>query len=125
MKLDFGIMSNLRKPDRLPSPPKHLSAKAQSWWRGVVEQFELEAHHLHLLLLAAQALDAAEAARAALAAHGTVYNDRFGSPRSRPEVAHLRDSTIASVFQNIVLCQRVLDMRWGPSIDWGIMVRAI
>jgi phage terminase small subunit len=53
---------------------------------------ELEAHHLRLLRLACESWDRAQTARMALAMHGTVYLDRFGQPRARPEVAIERDS---------------------------------
>jgi phage terminase small subunit len=52
----------------------------------VIATYELESHHLKLLRLAAESWDRAQAAREALAEHGTVYTDRFGAPRPRPEV---------------------------------------
>lgn len=76
-------------------PPEHLSSASQRWWLEVVEGFALEPHHLRLLELAASAWDRCEEAREALAIHGAVYNDKFGQPRARPEVAIERDSRIA------------------------------
>jgi hypothetical protein len=61
----------------------------------VVEEFELEEHHVKLLTLAAEAWDRGQQARAVLDAEGISYVDRFGAPRSRPEVAVERDSRIA------------------------------
>jgi phage terminase small subunit len=60
-----------------------------------VSEFALEQHHLHLLTLACEALDRAAQAREALAEHGTVFIDRYGQPRARPEVQIERDSRIA------------------------------
>jgi len=76
-------------------PPKHLSREAAEWWRTVLREFALEPHHLRLLRLASEAWDQAQAARVALVKHGTVYVDRFGQPRARPEVAIERDARLA------------------------------
>ncbi|QDB99779.1 P27 family phage terminase small subunit [Mesorhizobium sp. 8] len=75
-----------------PKPPDHLRAATKRWWRSVVDDFDLEAHHLRLLTRAAEAWDRGEEAREAVAQHGLVYTDRFGAPRARPEVAVERDS---------------------------------
>ncbi len=76
-------------------PPTYLRAATRRWWAGVVEEFDLEPHHLRLLTLAAEAWDRCQQAREALSEHGITYLDRFGQPRSRPEVAVERDSRIA------------------------------
>jgi hypothetical protein len=60
----------------------------------VLEEFELGDHHVHLLRLAAEALDRADAARESLAANGPTFTDRFGQPRPRPELAIARDSAV-------------------------------
>lgn len=78
----------------LPKPPGHLRAPTRRWWRSVVEDFDLEAHHLRLLTRAAEAWDRGEEAREAVAKYGLTYTDRFGAPRARPEVAVERDSRI-------------------------------
>lgn len=80
---------------KLPVPPAHLQDATKAWWLGVVSGYEFEQHHLKLLTLAAESWDRCTQAREALAKHGTTYEDRFGCPRSRPEVAHERDSRIA------------------------------
>jgi len=61
----------------------------------VVDDFELEPHHVRLLTLAAESWDRCTQAREALAEHGLTYTDRFDQPRARPEVAVERDSRIA------------------------------
>ncbi|MBN2559397.1 MAG: hypothetical protein JXQ75_00505 [Phycisphaerae bacterium] len=78
-----------------PKPPKHLRAATRRWWQSVVDEYDLEPHHIQLLTLAAEAWDRCGEAREALAEHGTIYADRFGQPRSRPEVSIERDSRIA------------------------------
>jgi phage terminase small subunit len=78
-----------------PRPPRHLSPATRKWYASILEDFELEPHHLKLLQLAAEAWDRCEQARLALAEHGTTFLDRFGAPRSRPEIAVERDSRLA------------------------------
>jgi hypothetical protein len=78
----------------------------------VVNGYELDEHHVRLLQLAAEAWDRAEEAREALAQHGNVYNDRFGSPRARPEIAIERDSRLA--FARLL---RELDLDAEPPPD--------
>ena len=76
------------------SPPLHLKPATAACWLHVADEYELQSHHLRLLGLAASAWDRAEEARAALEQHGLTYVDRFGAPRTRPEVAIERDSRI-------------------------------
>ena len=75
--------------------PAHLKAATQTWWLGVEAVYELEPHHLRLLTLAAEAWDSCTDAREAVASLGMTYDDRFGQPKARPEVAIERDSRIA------------------------------
>jgi len=100
---------SLAKKSATPEPPRHLSRDARAWWRLVVERYELEEQHLRLLQLAGEAWDRAQAARVALAKHGTVYADRFGQPRARPEVAIERDARLA--FARLL---RELDLEGEP-----------
>ncbi|MBI5618784.1 MAG: P27 family phage terminase small subunit [Gammaproteobacteria bacterium] len=92
--------------------PKHLQPATRKWWESVVAEFDLEDHHVRLLTQAAQAWDRAEQAREALAVHGMTYDDRFGAPKARPEVAIERDSRIA--FARLL---RELDLDGGPEPD--------
>jgi phage terminase small subunit len=77
------------------SAPSHLRSETAGWWRTVVAEFELEPHHLRLLRLACEAWDRGQEAREAIAQHGSVFVDRFGQPRARPEIAIERDSRIS------------------------------
>ncbi|MGX9574077.1 P27 family phage terminase small subunit [Mesorhizobium sp. f-mel] len=74
--------------------PAHLRPATRKWWRSVTEEYALEPHHLRLLTRASEAWDRGEEAREKIAEHGLTYTDRFGAPRSRPEVAVERDSRI-------------------------------
>ena len=75
--------------------PKHLIAETAKWWEGVTLEFELEPHHVRLLTLAAESWDRGQQARSILAKKGLTFEDRFGQPISRPEVAVERDSRTA------------------------------
>lgn len=77
-----------------PRNPKHLRPETAKWFRGVLAAWELEMHHVMLLLIAAEAWDRAQQAADALAQEGTTYIDRFGAPHARPEVKIERDSRI-------------------------------
>ena len=71
-------------------PPAHLSNAMKSWWREVVETFELQHHHLLLLEATCQAYDRMTQAREAIAREGLVL-----SGRSHPAVVVERDSRAA------------------------------
>ena len=101
-------MNARRKPETavLPSPeipedqpqhvaPKHLRDETRAWWRSVVETYDLEAHHLCLLLLCCEAWDRGQEAREQLKRDGTYYSDRFGQPRAHPAVNVERDARIS------------------------------
>jgi len=75
--------------------PAHLKLATRRWWVSVVEDYQLEPHHIRLLTLAAESWDRCQQARQALAEHGLTFKDRFGQPHARPEVAIERDSRIA------------------------------
>ena len=79
----------------LGQPPDHLSPAMKAWWRSVLEDYDLDAHHLHLLEAACGAWDRMTEARAAIAEHGLTFTDDRGSPKARPEVAIERDARIA------------------------------
>ena len=81
-------------PEPTIRPPLHLKTTTKKWWKKVVETYELEEHHRHLLTLAGESLDRCEQAREALAANGTTYLDRFNQPKARPEVMIERDSRL-------------------------------
>ena len=95
-----------------PRPPQHLREATRKWWASIVEEYELESHHLKILSLASAAWDRAAAAREVIDAEGAVYNDRFGQPKARPEVAIERNSMV--VFARLV---RELSLDTEPPAD--------
>lgn len=75
--------------------PAHLKADTQQWITGLIEDFDLEAHHFRVLVQTAQAWDRAEQARESIAADGLTVTDRYGTPKAHPCVAIERDSRTA------------------------------
>ncbi len=76
-------------------PPKHLRKETAKWFASVVQEYDLQEHHLKLLTLAAESWDRGCDARESLALHGIIYTDRFGAPRKRPEISIEEASRIA------------------------------
>ena len=95
-----------------PRPPDHLSRATKAWWRSVVDEYDLEPHHLRLLALAGEAWDRAQEAREILAKEGVTYSDRFGAPRKHPAVSIEENARIA--FARLV---RELDLDGEPGPD--------
>ncbi len=110
-------------PPSAPKPPPHLSRSSKRLWRQVVSDYALEPHALEVLRLALEALDRAADARDALAQHGTTYNDRFGSPRARPEVSIERDARLAALraFRELMLDGAESDEVRPPRIGTGAL----
>ena len=75
--------------------PKHLCPATRAWFDRVVTDYTLEPHHVRLLTLAGESWDRCNQAREALEKHGLTFDDRFGAPHARPEVAIERDSRLA------------------------------
>ena len=71
-----------------------LETATKKWVESVLRSWELEPHHIKLLLLAAQHWDRAQAARRLIEKDGATYLDRFGQPKVRPEVLIEKDSSI-------------------------------
>lgn len=103
-----------------PKPPKHLKPTTRRWWSWVLENFEIEEHHMRVLTLAGESWDRAAAAREAITKHGLIYTDRFGAPKPRPEVAIARDNTIvfARLLRELRLDVEPEDAR-VPSMNGG------
>lgn len=85
----------IKNKSAVEKPPKHLRAETSKWWCEVLSEFALDSHHIRLLTKACEAFDRSEQAREAISKHGMTYDDRFGSPRARPECAIERDSRLA------------------------------
>ena len=74
--------------------PKHLRPETQKWVRSVMRTWQLEQHHVKLLVLAAESFDRACEARETLATSGLTYIDKRGIPRAHPAVNIERDAKV-------------------------------
>ncbi|MBM3131735.1 MAG: hypothetical protein FJZ95_01715 [Chloroflexi bacterium] len=81
--------------DNQPKPPKHLKAATRRWFGQVLEEYNLEPHHVRLLTLAGESYDRAQQAREIIAQQGLTVTDRFGQVRAHPLLAVERDCRIA------------------------------
>lgn len=66
--------------------PKQLSKSSKKFFLKILEAYELEEHHIKLLILACESLDKIEQARNAIAKTHLFYVDRFGRPKVHPAV---------------------------------------
>jgi phage terminase small subunit len=66
----------------------------QAWWKQVMGDYELEAHHVHLLELACDAMDRTTQAREVLRTEGLTVAGRHG-PKPHPATTVERDSRLA------------------------------
>jgi P27 family predicted phage terminase small subunit len=77
-------------------PPKTLSTEAKSWWRKIVDNFEIDDDADSLLLQTAlESFDRMRQAQAILAKDGIVIEDRFKQLRQHPATLVERDAKTA------------------------------
>ena len=85
--------ANMARSDT--KPPNYLSKESRKWFSSVVKNFDLESHHLRLLVLACESWDEKEAAREQVAKAGPTFVDRYGQPREHPAIGIGRQARIA------------------------------
>jgi len=85
----------VRPSGELPPPPGHLSEAMQTWWRQVMADYALDAHHLRLLECACDSWDTMTRAREEVRAEGLTVPGPGGSRRRHPAVTIENDSRIA------------------------------
>lgn len=85
----------MKKTGEKPPRLRHLKPDTLAWWQEVQREYLLEAHHVRVLTLAAEAWDRGQEARKIVDKHGLTFIDRFGAPKARPEIAIERDARLA------------------------------
>lgn len=105
---------------RRPKAPGHLNPPTRKWWSQVIDDFELESHHLRLLTLAGEAWDRGQQAREAIARDGAYVRDRFGCLKAHPAVAVERDSRVgfARILRELALDVEAPDAPRPPLGKW-------
>lgn len=67
--------------------PEHLATATKKWFREVLEQYDLEPHHVKLLTLAAEAWDRSVEAEKAIRKFGVLYKDPHSDkPKVNPAI---------------------------------------
>jgi hypothetical protein len=92
------------------SPPRYLSRQMKNFWKLTFERRDLQPHEEAIFLEACRSFERAEQARKVLLRKGLTYDDRFGQPRPRPEIAVERESRL--VFAKLIKHLN-LDERWS------------
>lgn len=106
IQLNFPEVSVMSLPFEIPS---HLTEETLRWWESVVDNYELEEHHVRLLTLAGEAWDRAQHARETLEREGPYYVNRFSEPRAHPAIAVERDNRL-----QFARLMRELDLDGSP-----------
>jgi len=75
--------------------PNHLKADTQKWVKSILNDYELEPHHVKLLILAAESWDRLTEARERIAEDGPYTENRFGELKPHPALAVERDNKVA------------------------------
>jgi hypothetical protein len=70
----------MAKPTGAPAAPKHLRTQTRKWFDTVVNDYELDGHHIRLLTLAAESWDQAQTARESVTARP--FSIASANPRS-------------------------------------------
>lgn len=74
--------------------PKHIRKKTKKWLREILSEYELESHHIKILIQAGEQWDRILEAREQIEKEGAYYVDRFGAPKSHPAIADERNGRI-------------------------------
>jgi len=103
-----------REAETPPAPP-HLSRRMKEFWASTFSSKKLQPHQVLILTKALEAYDRAEQARRLLKKNGLTFDDRFGQPRSRPEVAVERDNK--ALFAKLLQQIHLHDPFWETARD--------
>jgi P27 family predicted phage terminase small subunit len=74
---------------------KHLRPETRQFWQAIVDEYELSAHHLRLLLAACESWDRMTEARETVETDGPYYTDKRGIRHPHPALAVEKESRAA------------------------------
>jgi phage terminase small subunit len=74
------------------SVPKHLQKASREFFVRVLQDYELQEHHIKILICACEALDRANEARVAVTKAGPFFTNRHGEIKPHPGLAVERDN---------------------------------
>lgn len=74
--------------------PKYLKAGTKVWIRRILADYELEDHHIKILIMAGETWERITQARERIKKNGAYYTDRWGCPKSHPALADERNNRI-------------------------------
>jgi P27 family predicted phage terminase small subunit len=84
----------LRVVEATPDVPAHLTALTKEWYLGVVEEYQLDPHHLKLLQAAAECWDEYQQCRELLTRDGLVISTGQGGMKPHPAATIARHARI-------------------------------
>ena len=93
-------------------PPAHLTRETAAWWRAVLGEYDLEAHHMRLLRLACESWDRCQQALDILDRDGLTTQTESGGLKAHPCIGIERDARLA--FARLL---RELDLDAEPPPD--------
>jgi P27 family predicted phage terminase small subunit len=74
--------------------PMHLTKKTKEWFNKMLAEYELEEHHLKILVAAAESLDRIDEARETVEKEGAYFQDRFDQPKAHPALSVEKDNKV-------------------------------
>jgi len=92
--------------------PKHLSAGTKRWIKKILADYELESHHVKILISAGECWERITQARDRIKKEGPYFTDRWGCPKSHPALADERNNRV--VFARLI---RELNLSEVPPDD--------
>jgi len=100
--------------------PNHLRASTKTWILKIIDGYELENHHIKILIMAGETWDRITQARETIKKEGAYFNDRFGRPKSHPALADERNNRIvfARLLRELNLSEEGPDVR-PPGLKYG------
>lgn len=80
--------------------PKYLKAGTKRWIKKILADYELESHHIKILIMAGECWERITQARERIKKEGAYYIDFRGAPKSHPGLADERNNRI--VFARLI-----------------------